>query len=1395
MKLATRPARLFIFLAAGAAIGSAANAQVNAFWETATSGNWTDATRWSTNPNYPNNNGGTTYHAFFNATGAAYTVTLDANVAIDALTMNSADATLRVVSGGVLNLAGIAAFNAGSLSLAGGKIVGGTLNYAPGTINVTGLTNEIVGTQINGSLHVGAFTTAAAILDGVSTSGVRLTGSGTAVTVRNGLTLTGGGNLRVETGNTARFEGTQTFDGPTQLLGFSGTVKSRLTSMEGGTLTLGPSSVVTGNWGMIDGAGGVINQGRITSTTAGRDITITPASFQNSGILEATAGILNVLTGTSTAWSNLGGTLRVSSGGTINVGGTISTSDFGTMVNNGGTIALSGTLNNTGSVLNVGGAAGALSMANGGLIVGGTITAPAGTTAIAPTGGRGTLDGVTVNGNVAPAAATAVGFLTVRNGLTVNGALDIQKTEVTFNGTQTLSGAAITNAGPGNSSRLIIQNGGLTLASDVSLTAGPGSRTEVGWDNLPGTSIVNHGSILVQGSNAQAFISSPSLSNTGPIEVASGGLLRLGSSFTNPPTTWTNTGTLTVNGGTLEMAGAFSRDDVNINRTGGTIRLVGVMDNTGSVLTLDSTTGSWDAAGLTGSGNFNAAIRGGAVNLLDGQQLRIVSGGALVPRLDLESLTFNGGLSLDQANSILRLKGNIALNGDINVTSNSSQVQLLDNCTIDGGSINFDVVGNPAPSLTLGAAGSTTTIGPDMLIRGGRFSMVGDGSQTIINNGTIRADRPNEFVAVGGAGFLNNGVLEANVPLNDPATPAQLIINGVTQPLGTVRITNSTLLFGTMPTPVMNLERDNSRVVIQGVFDNVGRTFTLDSSTGSFEVVGGSNPPPGVHGGIIRLRDGAGLVFSGNPGSPAPTLRDVTLDGDLTLSNSGALLAFHGEIGLQGSLTVTRNAEIRLTSTDGTGTQRFVGGTINLDPEFSSDNVRMPIVGLTTAVLSPTTTLRGGSAGSNARASIGDMFSSGGVRTLVNQGLISSDRADGWLSIRPSAFVNEGIVEARDGGRMEFSLDPTSTWDNSGGVIRTINGGFIEIGGRVVSANLGAIQGVDGTIQFRSIIDNSNASMTFDGTTGLFRLSEGVVKGGVVNLTGGAFISTSGVSTLDGVTVNGNIDVTSSFLFIRNGLTLNGTARLTGSPAAIAFFGDQPFNSGTVAFESSGIESAFQGAPNVLSIVEIGENATIRGGNGRIDAESFATILNYGLVSADITDSTIRIFTARWQNHGTVQAVNGGIIEYVPPPGFGPPDPWLFVNNGLINLTFTSCFYLGADFEQGELGRLALQIGSQGGRFDYSSVYTTGSITLGGSLGVTFAGDYVPSFGDAFTLLESPSIRGQFAHIALPALGGDLRWDTSRLESHGLLKVVPSPGTLVPLGLLLVAIRRRRIVG
>src|SRR5437868_14051989 len=92
-----RRRKIIVCLAAAAFAGSATLASAYpANWLNAASGNWWQASNWSSYPDWPNNGtDGLTFDVCVVPTGANYTIDIRDNITIDSLKVTSANATLR----------------------------------------------------------------------------------------------------------------------------------------------------------------------------------------------------------------------------------------------------------------------------------------------------------------------------------------------------------------------------------------------------------------------------------------------------------------------------------------------------------------------------------------------------------------------------------------------------------------------------------------------------------------------------------------------------------------------------------------------------------------------------------------------------------------------------------------------------------------------------------------------------------------------------------------------------------------------------------------------------------------------------------------------------------------------------------------------------------------------------------------------------------------------------------------------------------------------------------------------------------------------------------------------------------------------------------------------------
>jgi len=100
-------------------------AQTTAEWSTAADGNWADAINWSTSPFIPNNGQpatGDIYDVGIGAFGSVYEVTLDTDVALNQLDLDSFFATLKVTDTGSLEVSNGIHMAGGTLRAEGGLI-------------------------------------------------------------------------------------------------------------------------------------------------------------------------------------------------------------------------------------------------------------------------------------------------------------------------------------------------------------------------------------------------------------------------------------------------------------------------------------------------------------------------------------------------------------------------------------------------------------------------------------------------------------------------------------------------------------------------------------------------------------------------------------------------------------------------------------------------------------------------------------------------------------------------------------------------------------------------------------------------------------------------------------------------------------------------------------------------------------------------------------------------------------------------------------------------------------------------------------------------------------------------------------------------------------------------
>jgi hypothetical protein len=481
------------------------------------------------------------------------------------------------------------------------------------------------------------------------------------------------------------WEGTQVWSGAGQII-FNQSQNNSIgngSAVMPGSLTIDNSLSFEGTSGSITclvSSGNITNNGVIDCTVAGGSIGIY-ATFVNHGTVRAqTGGTVNL----EFNWTSDG--VIVADGGTIQLYGTFATSSAMTVSSdNGGSVFLIGTLNNTGATLSLDATTGSWFLM--GEIDGGTISTSGGSRLIAwapaiVSGGIPTsmLNGVTIaSGSIFDASqvTSAPGAqIEIENGLTVDGTIYLGAADGSTSGSLYVfeaqswggTGQIILGRNASNSIQMFGANGTslqLTVLSPLMIAGGcctigaqhtgtvypgytflvnnygtissnvPGGAIIcIGVDNFGSMSAENGGSLLLEGSGPPGSFYL-SFANAGSIFAGPG-------STVNFQEGWSSSGPISGNSAIINLGGAYSSSSaMMVACSGGSlVNITGNMDNTGSYITLDSTTGPWNLSGgeisngditTSGADDLIATPNGGTLNgisLLAGSEFDMTQPGS-----------------------------------------------------------------------------------------------------------------------------------------------------------------------------------------------------------------------------------------------------------------------------------------------------------------------------------------------------------------------------------------------------------------------------------------------------------------------------------------------------------------------------------------------------------------------------------------------------------------------------------------------------------------------------------------------------------------------------------------------------------------------------------------------
>ncbi len=889
-----------------------------------------------------------------------------------------------VVSGGILNLGG--AFTTAQL---------GSLNHTAGTVNVTGtLTNTSATLALTdtGPTPTGAITLAAGTITGgsVTTAGsgtaqllftqslsnilnnvalgsasvinlsaansiVQLTGgtmlpvgtyalgAGGVVlfnqtgSVPGAFTLGSGSFLTAEGGNTVTFGDSITVAAASTTatllanrLGLTNGASSTFANASTGTIGFAAGATnATLNVSTFNGGGFFTNAGILQANTAGSTITVSiPFTNQAAGqVLVPTGGTVSLNGGLSNA-----GTFVVS-GGILNLGGTFTTAQLGSLNHTAGTVNVTGTLTNTSATLALTDTGptptGAITLAAGTITGGSVTTAGSGTAQLLFNSSfSNVLNGVTlaaanvVNLSAANSIVQLTGGTMLPAGTYALGAGSV----VLFNQTGSVPGAFTLGSGS-----FLTAEGGNTVTFGDSVSVATASTTatllanRLGLTNGANSTFANASTSTIGFAagatnatlNVSTFVGGGIFTNAGTLQAnTAGSTITVSIPFTNQaggqvlvPTGGTvslngglsNAGTFVVSGGILNLGGAFTTAQLgSLNHTAGTVNLTGTLTNTSATLALNDT-------GMTPTGAITLAagtITGGSVTTAGSGTAQLLFNSSFSNVLNGVTLAAANVINLSAANSIVQLTGGTVLPAGTYALG-------------AGGVVLFNQTATTAASFTLGSGAFLTAEGGNTVTFGGsvsvaaasttatllanRLGLTNGANSTFANasTGTIgfATGATNATLNVstfnGGGFFTNAGTLQANTAGSSVNIMIPTFTNSGTLSAsggGTISISNSTT------TNFTNL--DGNGGTLSGGTYNVGAGSTLTLGTRAVSTIG--------TGALVTL-DGMSSTFTA-------VNSVVTNNGTFSLTGGRSfMVASPGTLTNSGTLTVGNTAATTLT--------------------------------------------------------------------------------------------------------------------------------------------------------------------------------------------------------------------------------------------------------------------------------------------------------------------------------------------------------------------------------------------------------------------------------------------------------------------------------------------------
>jgi hypothetical protein len=1245
------------------------------------------------------------------------TVTFNATLNNTSGTMLAQNGTLRFTSGGL---------QSGTFSADAGATIQFSSNFSFGTgTNFTG-----AGTIL---FDNGTSTNVSGTITNNGNLFVNSTGSFTDLVLNGDTTFAGSGTIRLV--NAARIRGngiltnSNTIEGETSNSGSLGADQIGIVNQSSGVVDANVSGLAL----VVDpGGSGFTNLGTLQASNGGTLL----LTGNGSGGFNNTGGTIIALAGSDVQLTNnvviTGGILDTAGTGVVRTAGTATLSSLtnaGTfIVNNGSTTFLTGTINNTDTIL---------------------------------VQSAGSFTDLVLNGDV---TLTGSGVVTLQNAARIRG-------NGLLTNTSTIQGES-SNSGSIGADQIAILNdvGGLIDAnvSGLPLVVDPGAT---GLTNNGLMRASNGGILFLTGNGAGAF------NNNSTISALNGSEVQLGNSAVINGGTFTTAGTgvvRSVNNATLNSltnAGTFIANNGTNTFLSGTITNTGSMlvQSTGSftdfILNSDTTlTGSGvltlqNAARIRGTGVFtNASTIQGETNnsgSIGADQIAIVNAATGVIDANVSGLPLvvdpgaagltNNGLMRASNGGILFLTGNgagIFTNNNLVTALNGSEVQLGNSAVINGGT--FTTAGTGVVRNVNNATLNSLTNAGTFIANNGTNTFL---SGTITNTGSM---------LVQSTGSFTDFILNSDTTLTGSGV---LTLQNAARIRGTGVFTNASTIQG---------ETSNSGSIGADQIAIVNAaTGLIDANVSGLALVVDPGATGLTNNGLMRASNGGILFLTGNGAGAFNNNSTISaLNGsEVQLGNSAVINGGTFTTAGSGVVRNVNNATLNSLTNAGTfiannGTNTFLSGTITntgsmlvqstgsfTDFILNSDTT---LTGSGVLTLQNAARIRGTGVFTNASTIQGETNNSGSIGAdqiaIVNAatGLIDANVSGLALVVDPGAagLTNNGLMRASNGGILLLTGNGAGIFTNNN-LVTALNGSEVQLtAGATITGGTWSTAGT-------GVIRNLNtASLSNLSNTGSFIANNGTTTfiSGTINNTGTMLINSAGSFT--DLVLNSDTTLTGSgVLTLQNADRVRGTGILTNASTIQG----ETSNSGCLGCDQIGIVNQNLIDANVSGLTLVvdpnsanglqNDGGLLRASNGGIllltgnGGGAFANINNAGLQA--INGGVINLTGTLTSTAGSQLALNNGT----------------FLDNGsadvfkVIGTAGTITVASGATFAAPGGFRFDGVNGSAGGTLDF----TAPSVTFGP--GATDIGGASFNGGDAAT---SSSAGGDGGTLNVTATTGDI---------------------------------------